>query len=200
MILVTRFKKSEDGVCEITFEVGEKAAESAARITATCLRTAEALGATLTTMEKTAVNLRAEAQEMRMQLTMLMEDKLNQIPFKETDGIKFYSSILNGLDERWLMKEAGELVKQAGIAVLLAHKGDKGFIVLCRSSDLSFNSNQLFQHVVKAHGGKGGGRPEFASGVVPIDRLEAAFTDLRNACGLNSSARSQKGFKPTHYT
>ena len=84
-----------------------------------------------------------------------------------------------------VMKKAGELTKQAGIAVLLAHKGDKGFIVLCRSSDLSFNSNQLLQHAVKAHGGKGGGRPEFASGVVPLDRLEAAFADLRKACGLN---------------
>jgi alanyl-tRNA synthetase len=51
---------------------------------------------------------------------------------------------------------------------------------LCRSRDLALDCGALLKDVLSSFGGRGGGKPEFASGSVPIEMVEKVLNTLRS--------------------
>ncbi|MGQ9718638.1 MAG: DHH family phosphoesterase [Nitrososphaerales archaeon] len=73
------------------------------------------------------------------------------------------------------MERAGELTRNEKSVAILANKEGKAFLILCRSSDLSLDCNSLLEEAFVKFDGKGGGKPEFASGVIDLNRVEDAL-------------------------
>ena len=57
------------------------------------------------------------------------------------------------------------MVQQSGVVVLLAARGEKAEnLLFARSPDAPGVMGKLMNESARAHGGKGGGRPDFAQG------------------------------------
>ncbi|MDQ7850009.1 MAG: DHHA1 domain-containing protein, partial [Armatimonadota bacterium] len=59
---------------------------------------------------------------------------------------------------------ARALVSEGGLVVLLAT--EEGHVVFARSPDVGVDVAALLQRTLRQYGGRGGGRPEFAQGIV----------------------------------
>jgi alanyl-tRNA synthetase len=81
--------------------------------------------------------------------------------------VKVFSGAFTGLDRKLLMERASELVATGSSVAALVSKDDKTFLVLARSSDIKLDCASLLNQVLSAYGGRGGGKPEFASGGTP---------------------------------
>ena len=65
------------------------------------------------------------------------------------------------------MDYAGETTAKEKSVVLLVDEQKDAFFVLSRSKDLPLNCSVLLRDVLQSFGGRGGGKPEFASGSAP---------------------------------
>ena len=74
------------------------------------------------------------------------------------------------------------MIRKPGRVVLLGVKTepDKTAFVFARSQDVDLHMGQLLSKAAKPHGGKGGGRPDYAQGGGPVQILE----DAARALGL----------------
>lgn len=109
-------------------------------------------------------------REMLFQAIPAMLDGAEALP----EGGRLVCKIVDA-DAQALRELASELIGRGGVAVLLAAKdGEKHNIVFARSSDLSCGMGRIMSEAAKAHGGKGGGRPDFAQGGGPVEMLWAA--------------------------
>jgi len=141
--IVTKFSKAEKDVFEIEFYVGEKAKIKALEITKICMEVNEIVGATLDTLKSTVQNLRDDFLDLRKRLAHLSEREAEDIKFMEKNGIKIYSKVFEGLDNKKLMERVGELIKSEKSIVIFANKDDNAFLILCRSPDLGLNCNAI---------------------------------------------------------
>ncbi|NWG09808.1 MAG: hypothetical protein HXX80_05865 [Nitrososphaerales archaeon] len=173
--MVTRIAKAGKNLFEIGFCVGEKAKIRALEIAKICMEVSDIVGATLGTLKSTVQNIRDDYLNLRRKLAFLSEREAEGVPFKEKYGIKVYSKVFEGLDNKKLMERAGELTRNKKSVAILANKEGKAFLILCRSSDLSLDCNSLLKEAFVKFDGKGGGKPEFASGVIDLNRVEDAL-------------------------
>ncbi len=179
LFLVTNFSKAEGGAYEIRFEVGEKAEIAALEHSSLLMKVAATLGASIPTIEKTALNLKTEVEALNRKIRELTEKEASAINAEEVNGTKLYSRVFEGLETKILMDKAGELIKNARSVVIFANKTDRVLILLAKSSDLKFNSAEILRDILSSFGGKGGGKEEFASGSVEFPKLEAALLALK---------------------
>jgi alanyl-tRNA synthetase len=179
LFLVTNFSKAEGGAYEIRFEVGQKAKIAALEHSSLLMKVATTLGASIPTLEKTALNLKTEVEALNRKIRELTEKEASAINSEEVNGARLYSKIFDGLETKILMDKAGKLIKNARSIVIFANKADRGFIILARSSDLKFNSSEILRNILASFGGKGGGKEDFASGSVEPSKLEAALLALK---------------------
>jgi alanyl-tRNA synthetase len=180
--IVTKFSKDERDLFEIEFYIGEKAKIKALEIAKTCMEINEIVGATLDTLKSTVQNLRDEFLDLRKRLAQLGEREVEDIQFIEKDGIKIYSKIFGGLDNKKLMERAGELIKSERSVVIFANRDDSAnaFLILGRSPDLRLDCNAILKEVFMRFNGKGGGKPEFASGIINKDKVEDALEFIKS--------------------
>ena len=178
--IVTKFSKAEKDVFEIEFYVGEKAKIKALEITKICMEVNEIVGATLDTLKSTVQNLRDDFLDLRKRLAHLSEREAEDIKFMEKNGIKIYSKVFEGLDNKKLMERVGELIKSEKSIVIFANRDDNAFLILGRSPDLGLNCNSILKEVFMRFNGKGGGKPEFASGIIDKDKAEDALEFIKS--------------------
>jgi|GEM_PF-4326002 len=62
------------------------------------------------------------------------------------------------------MDKANEMVAGGGSVAALVCQDDKTFLVLACSTDVRLDCVSLLNSVLSQHGGRGGGKPNFASG------------------------------------
>ncbi|HNU35871.1 MAG TPA: DHHA1 domain-containing protein, partial [Methanomassiliicoccales archaeon] len=80
---------------------------------------------------------------------------------------KFFSGYFTGLDRKMVMEKANEMVANGGSVAALICQDDKTFLVLACSADVKLDCVSLLNSVLSQHGGRGGGKPNFASGGSP---------------------------------
>ncbi|MCP8320703.1 MAG: hypothetical protein H3Z52_07160, partial [archaeon] len=98
----------------------------------------------------------------------------------EKDGIKIYSKVFEGLDNKKLMERVGELIKNEKSIVVFVNKDDDAFLILGRSQDLRLDCNSILKEVFMRFNGKGGGKPEFATGIINKDKVEDALEFIKS--------------------
>ncbi len=84
-------------------------------------------------------------------------------------------------DLREASDKARDKMKDKGLCVFTAGKTEKGFPILISvtKSFQDLKAGELLKEVTKIHGGKGGGRPDFAQGTVDqIQDLDKTIIDL----------------------
>ncbi|MCP8317280.1 MAG: hypothetical protein H3Z51_10555, partial [archaeon] len=178
--IVTKFSKAEMDLFEIEFYVGEKAKIKVLEIAKICMEVNEIVGATLDTLKSTVQNLKDDFLDLRKRLAQLSNREAEDIKFVEKNGIKIYSKIFEELDNRKLMERAGELIKNEKSIALFANKDDDAFLILGRSQDLRFDCNAILKEVFMRFSGKGGGKPEFATGIINKDKVEEALDFIKS--------------------
>ena len=72
---------------------------------------------------------------------------------------------------------AGALVAAASCVAIIGSA--EGRLVVARSADISLDAGAVLRQALQPYGGRGGGRPEFAQGAVPADRIADAVQAAR---------------------
>ncbi|MGB9659167.1 MAG: DHHA1 domain-containing protein [Nitrososphaerales archaeon] len=178
--IVTKFSKAGKDLFEIEFYVGESAKTKALEIAKICMEVNEIVGATLDTLKRTVQNLKDDFLNIRKKLSLLSEREAEDIKFVEKNGIKIYLKIFDGLDNKKLMEKAGELMKNESSVVVFANRDENAFLILGRSPNLELDCNAILKEVAMKFNGKGGGNPEFASGIVDNDKVEEALEFIKS--------------------
>ena len=114
--------------------------------------------------------LQSEGKELRRQLKGFQEQVASQRAdaladaAPEVDGQQFVGEVLDGWDAAGLKVIAARIVERPGYVVVLVSSPAPSAIVVARSASGSADCGAVLKQVTARHGGKGGGRPDFAQG------------------------------------
>jgi alanyl-tRNA synthetase len=178
--LVTRVSRiGGAGEYEISFAVQNQAKEASILLSQKILNICLGLGANLNTVENTVKKLGKERrmyEEKLKRLTSNYLDKIEPIPLDGSEKIYLIQEILYGLDDEEILSFVGKKTSTSHTEniVLLIHvssdKEENASVVFARSPFLSqIDCNKLFRQL-SSQGAKGGGKPDFAVGVVSKDK------------------------------
>jgi alanyl-tRNA synthetase len=178
--LVTRVSRiGGAGEYEISFAVQNQAKEASILFSQKILNICLGLGANLNTVENTVKKMGEERrmyEEKLKRLTSDYLDKIEPIPLDGSGKIYLIQEILYGLDDEEILSFVGKKTStsHAENIVLLIHvssdKEENASVVFARSPFLSqIDCNKLFRQL-SSLGAKGGGKPDFAVGVVSKDK------------------------------
>jgi alanyl-tRNA synthetase len=104
-----------------------------------------------------------EAAELRASATM-------------AQGIAFVTHVFPERDQEEVKRLALRLMEREKTVALLGIGGDKGRLILARSSDIDIDMAQLLREIGRTFGGGGGGQPQLAQGGgMDATRLPAAL-------------------------
>ncbi len=165
MLLVSKFTSAKPaGDWEIEFLVGPEAIRTAVDHSVRSLILAERMGAlpqdSLTAFDNRDRELTRARDSLktygRLALSSLQPVKLGER--------NYYSGSFTGLDRKLVMDKANEMVAGGGSVAALVCQDDKTFLVLACSTDVRLDCVSLLNSVLSQHGGRGGGKPNFASG------------------------------------
>ncbi len=180
--MVTHVSKEQDGH-EIEFVVGEQAKLSAIEMGMKCIRVANELGANMNTLEATARNLKDNLEIYKRRLVQITEQLVDKVIPQSKGGKLLYASIFDMLDDSTLMKKAGEMIKKPDTIVIFINANNNGSILLACNDKLQINCSSLLKSVLSKFEGKGGGKPNFATGSVSKDKIHETLDALMK--GLN---------------
>lgn len=165
MLLVNKFTSARPAAdWEIEFLVGPEAVSAAVEHSVRALMLAERLGSLPQDSLTAYDNRDKELLRCREALKVYGRQALASIPSRQVNGIQVLSGTFPGLDRKMLMERAAELASGPRTLVALLSQDERAFLVLARSEDLDLDCASLLNHVLGPHGGKGGGKPNFASG------------------------------------
>lgn len=177
MILVTHVSKS-GGEYRLDFEIGEKALETAVRLSTLCLSVSSILGSPIKNLEKTVLNMRMENEDIRKRLSATTEQLVCNTLSKTVLGeVEFHKGLLKGVDLRTVMKTVGELIDRSRSVYVIGVEWPGACSILVGSSDERVKATELIREVCKAFNGKGGGDEKIAVGSLPCDTYPRAFEE-----------------------
>jgi alanyl-tRNA synthetase len=177
LFIVTHVSREKDEH-EVEFVVGEQAKLSAVEMSMKCISVAKQLGASMKTLESTAKNLKDDLDMYRNRLNQLTEQLIGKIIPQTKDDKLLYAGIFEMLDDSTLIKKAGEIIKQSDTIVAFINANNIGMVLLACNDKLPIDCNSTLKSVLGRFQGKGGGKPNFANGSVPRDKIHEAFDAL----------------------
>ena len=177
LFIITRVSREQDEH-EIEFVVGEAAKLSAIDMSMRCIKVARELGASMNTLEATAKNLREDLDAYKKKLVQITEKLVDDVTPKNSDDKLVYAKVFDMLDNSTLMKRAGEIIKKLDTIVIFINANDKGTVLLACNDKLQINCNSILKSALSRFGGKGGGKPNFATGSVSNDKVHDIFDAL----------------------
>ncbi|MGC8832385.1 MAG: DHHA1 domain-containing protein [Thermoproteota archaeon] len=179
MILVAHVSKS-GGEYRVDFEIGEKALETAVRLSTLCLSISSVLGSPIRNLEKTIVNIKMENEDLKKRLSAVSERMVDESLLEDTAGsVKLYSGFLKGVDVRTVMKRVGELVEKNNSVYVIGLEWAEACSILVGSGDKRVNAAELVKQASKVFNGKGGGDQRIAIGSFPCGVYVKAFEETR---------------------
>ncbi|HQN75298.1 MAG TPA: alanine--tRNA ligase-related protein [Methanomassiliicoccales archaeon] len=165
MLLVSKFTSAKPaGDWEIEFLVGPEAVSAAVDHSVRSLMLAERLGSLPQDSLTAFDNRDRELVRAREALKAYGRLALSSLRPEQLNDKKFFSGSFAGLDRKMVMEKANELVAGGGSVAALVCQDDKTFLVLACSTDVKLDCVSLLNSVLSQHGGRGGGKPNFASG------------------------------------
>lgn len=182
LFIVTHVSREKDEH-EIEFVVGESAKQSAIEMSMKCIKIAKELGASMNTLEATARNLKDELDGYKRRLNQITEQLVDKIVPRHNDSKLVYANIFDALDDSTLMKKAGEIIKNPNTVAVFINANNNGTVFLACNDKLQIDCSSLLKSVLSKFDGKGGGKPNFATGSVPKDKIHEVFGALLK--GLN---------------
>jgi alanyl-tRNA synthetase len=128
--------------------------------------------------------VQAEARDLRKQVKDFQGKVAGQEAHallanaEEVPAGKAVFASLAGWDAAGLKTIASQIVQTPGLVAILVSDTAPLALVVARAAGVTIDSGQLLRQLVERHGGKGGGRPEFAQGgglmSSPRDVLQSA--------------------------
>lgn len=133
-------------------------------------RAAELLSAQAASLPEAVLRIKERERDMRAEIIRLSREnafsRLQGVePKRLSDNTRLYNLSFSGLDDRSLREIAVKLVSEGpAVALLEAVSEDARLLVFARSEGVLTNMGALLSECARAHGGKGGGKAEFAQG------------------------------------
>lgn len=181
--IVTHVSREKDEH-EVEFVVGEQAKLSAVEMSMKCISVAKELGASMKTLESTAKNLKDDLDMYRKKLNQITEQLIDKVvPQKKGDKLLF-ASIFEMLDDSTLIRKTGEIINRSNTIVIFINANNNGTVLLACNESLQIDCNSVLKSVLNKFLGKGGGKPNFATGSVPRDKIHETFDALLKELNL----------------
>jgi alanyl-tRNA synthetase len=176
LMLVTKFTSARPaGDFEVEFEVGPKAKQRAIELSLIALRAAEALGARPLDLLSALENRSREQERQEVALKRYGVKALADLVPSEIGGVRLYSGIFECMDKKTLTDAANEFIKE-GAACVLGSIGERFTLIVACSPTIPIDCVAVLNEALEKIGGRGGGKPGFASGGAPgADRAEEAM-------------------------
>lgn len=179
MILVTHVSKS-GGEYRIDFEVGEKALETAVRLSTLCLSISSILGSPIRNLEKTVVNMKAENEDLRKRLSTVTEEIVSKVPPEGVfGGVELHTGLLKSVDLKTVVRTVGKLVEKKSSIYVIGLELAGSCSILVGSGVEKVDASKLVKEVSSVLNGKGGGDKRVAMGSFPCDACFKAFEEAR---------------------
>ncbi|MBQ4158438.1 MAG: hypothetical protein IJD86_09925 [Clostridia bacterium] len=87
---------------------------------------------------------------------------------EEVNGVRVITHVFASLGMEGLREAGNRIIENGNAVALLADEGEKGYMLFfARSENLDANMGKILSESAKKHGGKGGGRSDFAQGSSP---------------------------------
>ncbi len=171
MLIVDRkVSAGADGVA-IHFKVGQAAKDAALSLATTALEIVDGIGCKTEDAPRAVANTRAD-DELKTRLLRSATKRLaSSMGSEDVNGVEVLCGSLPGTD-RNVLTELAESVKSRGGVALLVGETDTLSVIMA-SGDERVDCRRLLPEVLKAFGGRGGGKPDFAQGGVPDVSSEA---------------------------
>jgi len=149
-----------------------------------CIRVARELGANMNTLEATARNLKDNLEIYKRRLVQITEQLVDRVIPQSKDGKLLYASTFDMLDDSTLMKKAGEIIKKPETIVVFINANNNGSVLLACNDKLQVNCSSILKSVLSKFGGKGGGKPNFATGSVSKEKVHEILGPLLKELNL----------------
>ncbi|MDD3467691.1 MAG: alanine--tRNA ligase-related protein, partial [Campylobacterales bacterium] len=124
--------------------------------------------------------LRAEIKELKEKLQKAQSGAKAEVETLDIGGVKVVCDFVDGADAKALVDEMKN--KFDKVAVMLLEAGDDKISAVCGTKGVDINAGEWLKTALAAADGKGGGRPDFASGsakdVSKKDDLKAAALEF----------------------
>lgn len=175
--LVTRVSKEGDQY-EIEFLVGREAQKAAVDLSMKCIKVTRELGASMKTLEATARNIKEDLEMYKKRITTLTENFIDSLIPVNKNGKVVYAKITQMLDDSTIMKKVGEIIKQSNTIVIFVNINSRATVLLACNENVQVDCNTALKSILAKFGGKGGGKPNFATGSVEREKAEDVFNAL----------------------
>ncbi len=87
---------------------------------------------------------------------------------EEVNGVRVITHVFASLGMEGLREAGNRIIENGNAVALLADEGEKGYMLFfARSENVDANMGKILSESAKKHGGKGGGRSDFAQGLSP---------------------------------
>ena len=169
MLVVDRkVSAGKDGVA-IHFKVGQAAKDAARELATTALEIVDEIGCKVEDSPRAVANMRRDLDLQGRLLRRAAKSLASAVPLKDIGGASVYSAVLPGSD-RSVLTDAAESVKSKGGVALIVGVTDT-LSVIAASGDPRVDCRKMLPEVLKAFGGRGGGKPDFAQGGIQDPEL-----------------------------
>ena len=173
------------GKLRLSFVCGKRAFRDYRRVYDLAHAAAAELSTAVEDLPGAVTALRAHLREAEHTVSVLRREKLlESVPSllesapRAKSGVRVVAETV-AADMPLLRDLATAIIRQGGaIALLAAPQGESNIFVFARAQDVGEDMGALLASCAREHGGKGGGKPDFAQGGGPMAVLEAARARL----------------------
>ncbi|MCJ2532982.1 MAG: alanine--tRNA ligase, partial [Candidatus Thermoplasmatota archaeon] len=186
-ITVLQTRRIQDGVVRLEFASGMAAIEKMIAMSEAVSSASSMLMTTPDGLVGAVKRLQAENKDQRKELESvkrgLVGETVEDLVARamKVSGVTIVRHVQSE-DMRHLVSLAKELITRPKTIAVLASDQEGAKIVVARSADVDINCRPLLGDAMKAVGGSGGGKPDFAQGGGPdVDKLEHAVDHVVSA-------------------
>lgn len=165
MLLVDRKVSAGPEGTAIHFKVGSAAKTAAVGLATVAMSVTDTMGCRLEDAPRAVANLKADDESKSRLLRDATRRLASMVLPSDVAGVPVYSAALPGAD-RNALNELAEKARSEGGVALIVGEGDSLSVLMSSGTD-RVDCRSLLPRILKAFGGRGGGKPEFAQGGVP---------------------------------
>ncbi len=180
MLLVDRKVSAGNEGVAIHFKVGQAAKEAALSLCTVALSIVDEIGCKTEDSPKAVANLKADSELKGRLLKQASKQLASSVVPEDIAGRKVCIAALPGTD-RSVLTDLAESVKSEGGVALIVGVTDTLSVIMA-SGDAAVDCRRILPEVLKAFGGRGGGKPDFAQGGIPdVEKADEVLGALREA-------------------